>query len=254
MTERVPIIIPTRGRFNTIKTPFLLNECYVACEEDELELYKKRLSTHEGVKYFVIPHELRKLPKKREHIMKNFEHGVMIDDDLISVRFHTLEDDGHILDKDAIDAMNANFINMMYDANIYFGTPSFSFNSGLLIQKMFEPISAVGIINAGYCFFRDFEKSKVRFDDDSILINEDRIATGLNLYHNRMKLTDWRYVVEFNYSNNTGGLAAFRTTEKEKQDAIALRKLFGNSVERTGNRRGSFCVKNEFGIRFTLKF
>lgn len=243
----IPIVIPSAGRFDEVHVKHACSGVILCVPECELSVYREYNSECEVIAH---PDSIDTLSKKRNWIIQKFGSVFMMDDDVkaitrlyeINPRFSKCTPD---------DAYRV--IQSTADAAKQAGAYLFGFNQSpqTLHFNPFAPIQLKGFVNG--CAIGILQGGGLYFNE-SIVGKNDFFITLLNAYKNRYCWKDNRYGTIQSFANNVGGLSKKRTKQTEREDALILRKLFGEAVQRKKTDNKSARLKSEYSLTIKLPF
>ena len=242
----IAVVIPSKGRANTILTHKYVANAKVCVAESEVGEYRE---VNPNIEYVVHPDSIVGLVQKREFIRKKFENVFMIDDDIKGFLRMTQKqgETSKVSPELAYDVIQ-NAGNMAKLCGAYL----FSFN---LLKRPEHyaghiPLRMSGCI-AG-CAFGILKGSDKLIIDPRIKMCYEYFISGLNAFHYRKAFFDDRFSInQDGYGNAPGGAAAIRTRDVEQQDMNILKAYFGEAiVQQTDITKG----KKEFDKRLNIPF
>lgn len=220
--EQISIVIPTKGRWDSIITN--IESQILIVDENEYELYKE---FNPNAEICVCPN-FNSLAKKRNWILDKFEDVFMLDDDIICVM--NLTDS---IDEKVLTPENAKkIIQWIYEKAIDLDIFLFGFNNSPepIHFNAMKPLMFKGFINGSAIGLR--KNDKLRFTEKTVAV-EDYYINLLNAYLFRKNLIDKRFCFKQKDKSTfiqKGGQSKNRTLETEKRDSLFLRLMFGESI------------------------
>jgi len=219
----IKVVIPTAGRYDTITTHKVVDNCILCVPEEQEKFYRVSCPDTE-----IVTHPpLVGLGAKRNWIYEKFGHVFMLDDDCKGMRRMYSENK----EQDKVDSKTAYDLiqftgNMCHMAGLYV----FTFNRYAQPKNYHghSPIKLKGLVYGQAMGWLAGSKIKMRND---IKCNNDIYLSLMNAYKHRMIWQDERFTFDFyGYGGNKGGLASVRTEEVEKNDFLLLKEMFGDAV------------------------
>lgn len=225
--ELVKIIIPSRGRAGKVTTLNVVSGACLTVHTSEVDEYRQCYPEVE-----IIPHHEPNLCAIRRFLYEKFGNIFMVDDDLRLVyRYYTEEGGVYFMQPDEVYDLIQVTAHLAQEAGIYL----FGYNKALnpVAYLPQNPFDFSGYINGGA--FGMLKSEKLQFDT-RFTLSEDHYISLLNAYHYRKLFIDKRFAFHFLDSFvNLGGCSNYRTVEKELENTLLLRKVFGEVVELKGN-------------------
>jgi len=221
-SDKLSIVIPTKGRHDAVKTQ-VRNQILIV-DKSEQDLYK----SNNECEIDVCP-DFKSLSKKRNWILERFGNVFMIDDDIVTVERMQDGEQDYLLTPAEAELL----IKKTADRAIDIGCYLFGFNNDAnpAHYNAMKPFMLKGFING--CAMGLLEGGKLFFSE-KVVAAEDYWINLLNAYKHRTCLIDKRYVFKQEAGSTfikRGGQAANRTLETEKMDSLFLRSHFGESIQ-----------------------
>ena len=226
MKDLVKIIILSHKRPGKVITKRILEHPCVSVPEAQAEAYRKQNPECE-----IITHPdsvIGKVPKL-QWLLDKFKGCFFLDDDIASVQrlyFIPGADEVSKLPVENVETLIQNTAAVARELGaFYFGFATFG---RPLMFKPWDPFRLTGYISGhAYGILPD---SKLSYDP-RIQMNDDYYIALLNAFHHRLCFKDNRfYFVQKGTFGSEGGLAEFRTMDKERAEFILLRKMFGGAI------------------------
>lgn len=225
MGKEIKIVIPSHLRHDRVTTNKAVANCILCVAESQKELYQEY---HKKTEIVTHPDNVIGIAAKREWIYQYFGDVFMIDDDVASMnRLYTEKGEKARVDKTTAYELIQWLYNLalMTDAKLF----SFSKNPMPTAYNPMKPIDFTGVIMGGA--FGMLKTDKLTFKS-KLNLNEDYFLSGLNAHFYRKCLIDNRFTFSFrNTFANKGGLANYRTLDKEKEDTFILKEYFGEAIQ-----------------------
>lgn len=247
MEIEIKVVIPSKGRANTITTHKHIANAIVCVAQSELKEYKK---FHPDIEFSTHPDNVIGLGPKREWIRKKFGNVMMIDDDILGMNRLTAKKG----ERSRLDPETAYWIiqqcgNLAKLAGCYL----FGFNTYVTPISYIgtQPFDSRGFVN-GAAMGLLKGSDKIKFHPD-IKVNHDIYITGLNAFFYRKAFIDNRYcITQDGIGNKVGGAASARTREAELNDLNILKKCFGTAIKESSPKDTS--VKHEFYKKLVIPY
>ena len=221
-SEKLSIVVPTKGRHDCVKTE-VRNQILVV-DSSEKELYEN----HNECEIEVCP-DFKSLAKKRNWILTRFGNVFMLDDDIVTIERMQDGEEDYLLSPAEAEILIRKTADRAIDAGCYL----FGFNNDAnpahynamkpIMLKGFINGCAMGVLRGGDLFF-----------SERVVAAEDYWINLLNAYKHRICFIDKRYVFKQEAGSTfvkKGGQAGNRTLETEKRDSLFLRAHFGESIQ-----------------------
>ncbi len=225
MGKEIKIVIPSHLRYDRVKTTKAIANCILCVPESQAALYKEYNKNTEVVSH---PDSIIGLTPKRQWIYEHFGNVFQVDDDMTQMsRVYTGKGEHTRVPKKLAYELIQQAGYIAHDLGIYL----FAFSKSPMPTAFnpLNPIKLSGTVMGGA--FGLLEGSKLHFNTDLIL-TEDYWISGLNAHYHRMCYIDERFTFKFsNTFANKGGCAAYRTTTKELEDTLKLKRYFGDVVQ-----------------------
>ena len=225
MGKEIKIVIPSHLRHDRVTTTKAIDNCVLCVSESQAALYKEYNRKTEIVTH---PDSLIGITAKRQWIYDKFGSVFMVDDDVSQMsRVYTEKGENTRVQKRTAYELIQQLASIAIDMNAYLFL--FSKNPMPMAYNDLKPYSLTGTVMGGG--FGLIENSKIHFNSD-LHLNEDYFISGVNAHYHRKCLIDNRFTFKFrNTFENKGGLASFRTVNKELEDTLVLKKYFGDAIE-----------------------
>lgn len=220
------VYIPSYNRVNSCITHNILPDkkwCYVV-RKSQLEDYKKTVGD-----VIATPDSVNNIVKTRNWILENTpeDHIVMMDDDIRSLSFY---DDREPIkaDKDQIDRFITNGFEMCEElGGVLWGV---NVQSDKKFYREQEPFTLTAVVLGP---FSAIIKNDIRYDERLTLKEDyDYFLQVLNKYRKVLRFNKWHYVA--GHLTQKGGVASYRTTEAEKENALSFQKKWGSKIVKFG--------------------
>jgi len=253
------IIIPSKGRADTITTHLIFPSAKIVVIESEYEAYAKNVGADRLV---TLPAGLSGLTDTRNFILDNWRHETiyMADDDAIGLGRNHIIGGGHLDDA----AYEKNIIKDPQICEAIIKELAALAESGgawLFGLKWckdkhfsgFEPFKLSGFVGQGLGFVKNH---KLTYDKRCTLYDDYDISL-MNLYQKRFCVVDQRYWLNVvDTAVNPGGLSNERNQTRYEVCFKAMRKKWGSAVERRerNGRDGKRDMQYNYLIKLNLPF
>lgn len=238
MERKIKIVIPSKGRAQSIITHRYIDNCIACVAKSELAAYKEH---NPDLEFVTHEDSLVGLGPKKQWIYQKFGDVFMVDDDIKGMIRMTVKakQSGAVPSRLAYELIQ-NAGNMAALMGCYL----FGFNKDIVPKtyKGHEPFKLTGYING--CGMGFLKGSKLRFNPD-LKTNHDYYICALNAYHHRKCFIDKRFAFnQASFANAPGGSSGVRTNEVEKRDYELLVHYFGSAIKRQNH--WEFSPKHEY--------
>lgn len=240
------VVTPSYRRADDVLAASKVANIKIVVRPEEADAYREHNPYNEIV---VMDKGVTGLSNTRQWIYEHFGNVFMVDDDVVRVsRLYMIDKAAASMSPEEAYELIQFTGNMAHEAGCYlFG---FNPNPSSLIFNPFQPIRLSGYI-PGYSLGL-IKGSKLYFDP-TFVTTDDYFISALNAYHHRMCWKDTRFCFEPKDNfEKTGGVAAYRTMDTEKQDTLNLAKMFGDVVRLKGvTGMGKKGASRVAGIEFS---
>lgn len=247
MEVQIKVVIPTKGRPDTICTPHYFANTIVCCSQSELPIYREHNPDFE---YCAHPDSVIGIGPKRMWMYKKFGSLFMIDDDIKGLlRMTSKKGESAKITPELAYELIQNCGNIAKLCGAYL----FGFNNWVRPEHYHghEPYSMTGYINgAGLGMLEGADKL---FFSDRIKTGHDYFVSALNAHFYRIAFIDRRFSLkQDSFANSIGGCADVRTKEVEENDFKVLEEYFGNAIRK--KKGGNSLIKHEFSKSLIIPF
>lgn len=241
---KIDIVIPSMGRADRVLAKEAITHGILCVPESEKEEYEKYnpdmpIETH--------PDSVKGIAAKRQWIIEHHKNVFMLDDDIKCLCRLYVEsgEDVRMTKEEAYDIIQ--YIgNCAHLAGCYlFGLNKEKTPLTYISQR---PIWLTGIIY-GSCGILD---GGGLYYNERCTLTEDYWLCAYNAYKNRICWIDTRFaeMAGGDAFGNKGGCATYRTVEKNEQETLYLRQLFGDAIQ---IKKGSQIGHSKMRYAATLK-
>lgn len=221
------IVIVSYKRAENVTTAKLFKpgDLVIACPESQAEEYKKH---NEGFELFLVPDNVEgNIGRKRNYILDKIDDDIlMLDDDIDHFGYHEYSTDKLYtkMTREEVLAMIEQGFRMAHEAGVVLW--GISMQSDPRFFKEYTPFNMLSPVLGP---FRGIIKNPIRNDES--LNSKDDYDYFLQVIHKYHKVLRFnKYYYKCGHLTNKGGIATFRSMDKEMEWNKMLVKKWGSNV------------------------
>lgn len=246
----VKVVIPSHKRADRVKTLKLVPDAILCVEEAQVEEYRRH---NPGVEVVAHPNDVVGLVPKRNWMAKHFGDLFMLDDDVTIFRRIYIEagESAPIRDPKVIRQR----IEELHELAVLLGVHLYGFGKKVTptMYNEFEPISLRTCVTG--CSYGVIANENTVWNE-AFQLKEDFFISCYVKHKERVVLVDNRYnFTQENTMTNSGGLAAIRNQETERENVLRLRQFFGEVVSmKKAKTNGKDAITDKSQYNITVNF